>query len=177
MVRQESHLTHSTSVRTRRSSGGVVCSIDFLSRLNQAMRESRQFSVISFKFREEKPRAACSSCFFESSVSSSQCLIVDPPLSQYTLGVGVFHLAHLGNQVGEFDELGMGVAAGANDVHALRAAFQGFDDLLGVEHLVADGVVDFVEYNEVVLATINGVASRLPAFLPSLDVFRIRFSA
>src|SRR6266446_4153066 len=123
MVRQDSHLTHSPSVRTRRSSGGVVCSIDFLSRLNQAMRESRQFSVISFKFREEKPRAACSSCFFESSVSSSQCLIVDPPLSQYTLGVGVFHLAHLGNQVGEFDECNEVVLATRNGVAARLAPF------------------------------------------------------
>src|SRR5712664_4787552 len=46
---QDSHLTHRPSVRTRRSSGGVVCSIDFLSRLNQAMEESCQFSVISFE--------------------------------------------------------------------------------------------------------------------------------
>src|SRR5437660_11079255 len=37
IVRQDSHLTHKPSVRTRRSSGGVDCSIDFLSRLNQAM--------------------------------------------------------------------------------------------------------------------------------------------
>jgi hypothetical protein len=39
IVRQDSHLTHSPSVRTRRSSGGVAASIDFLSRLNQAMEE------------------------------------------------------------------------------------------------------------------------------------------
>src|SRR6266481_2383598 len=177
MVRQDSHLTHSPSVRTRRSSGGVVCSIDFLSRLNQAMRESRQFSVISFKFPEEKPRAACSSCFFESSVSSSQCLIVDPPLSQYTLGVGVFHLAHLGDEVGELDKLGMGVAAGADNVHALRAIFQRFDDFAGVEHFVADGVIDLVENDEVVLSAVDGVAAGLPTFLCELDVGRIGFGA
>src|SRR5690242_21173738 len=49
MVRQDSHLTHKPSVRTRRSSGGVDCSIDFLSRLNQAMEEinSRKFGVES----------------------------------------------------------------------------------------------------------------------------------
>src|SRR5437667_6643854 len=47
MVRQDSHLTHRPSVRTRRSSGGVDCSIDFLSRLNQAMEECCQLSVVS----------------------------------------------------------------------------------------------------------------------------------
>src|ERR1700733_11432826 len=35
--RQESHLIHKPSVRTRRSSMGVELSIRFLSRLNQAM--------------------------------------------------------------------------------------------------------------------------------------------
>src|SRR5256714_3178396 len=56
MVRQDSHLTHRPSVRTRRSSGGVDCSIDFLSRLNQAMGESCQcqFSVVSLQLSEEK---------------------------------------------------------------------------------------------------------------------------
>src|SRR2546426_11042370 len=43
--RQDSHLTQRPSVRTRRYSGGVDCSIDFLSRLNQAMEESRQLKV------------------------------------------------------------------------------------------------------------------------------------
>src|SRR5260370_7158917 len=54
MVRQDSHLTHRPSVRTRRSSGGVDFSIDFLSRLNQAIEESCQFSVISFQFNTKK---------------------------------------------------------------------------------------------------------------------------
>src|SRR5205823_7385023 len=49
IVRQDSHLTHNPSVRTRRSSGGVVCSIDFFSRLNQAMEKvvSPQLSVLT----------------------------------------------------------------------------------------------------------------------------------
>src|SRR6266571_7286125 len=110
MVRQDSHLTHRPSVRTRRSSGGVDCSIDFLSRLNQAIEESCQFSVISFQWRG-KNHAACWACLFEPSVPNIQPLIVDPPLSQYTLGVRVFHLAHLGDEVGKLDQLGMGVAA------------------------------------------------------------------
>src|SRR6266581_81362 len=49
MARQASHLIHSPSVLTRRSSGGVSCSTGFFSRLNQAIREvhSRQFTVDS----------------------------------------------------------------------------------------------------------------------------------
>src|SRR5882762_5906262 len=66
MVRQDSHLTHRPSVRTRRSSGGVDCSIDFLSRLNQAIEESCQFSVISFQLNAEKQdRAGCWVRLFE----------------------------------------------------------------------------------------------------------------
>src|SRR5258708_2169682 len=48
MVRQDSHLTHRPSVRTRRSSGGVDCSIDFLSRLNQAI---EKLTVESLKLK------------------------------------------------------------------------------------------------------------------------------
>src|SRR5713226_9701280 len=66
MVRQDSHLTHRPSVRTRRSSGGVDCSIDFLSRLNQAIEESCQFSVMSFQLNTEKQdRAGCRVRLFE----------------------------------------------------------------------------------------------------------------
>src|SRR6202521_4971184 len=93
MVRQESHLTHRPSVRTRRSSGGVLCSIAFLSRLNQVM-SSQQCG-----------------------------LIVDSPLRQYTLRVRVFHLAHLGNQVCELGYLPMGISASADYVDALRPIF------------------------------------------------------
>src|SRR5258707_1390027 len=53
IVRQDSHLTHRPSVRTRRSSGGVDCSIDFLSRLNQTLDECCHFLVISYKLREK----------------------------------------------------------------------------------------------------------------------------
>src|SRR5260370_8499930 len=95
MVRQDSHLTHRPSVRTRRSSGGVDCSIDFLSRLNQAIEESCQFSVISFQLNAEKQdRAGCWVRPFELLPSNSSLLVVDPPLSQYTLAVRDFHLAH-----------------------------------------------------------------------------------
>src|SRR5258708_15051737 len=178
MVRQDSHLTHRPSVRTRRSSGGVDCSIDFLSRLNQGREESCQFSVISFQLNAEKQdRAGCWVRPFELLPSNFQLLVVDPPLSQYTLGVRVFHLAHLGDEVGELDELGMGVAAGADDVDALGTVFQSFDDFSGVEHFVADGVVDFVEDDEIVLAAVDGIAAGQPAFLRELYVRRIGFGA
>src|SRR5712664_1156547 len=180
MVRQDSHLTHRPSVRTRRSSGGVDCSIDFLSRLNQAIEESCQLSVFSYEFsveyRKTRPRWLPGSPL-RTSTLELVASVVDPPLSQYTLGVRVFHLAHLGDEVGELDELGMGVAAGADDVDALGTVFQSFDDFSGVEHFVADGVVDFVEDDEVELAAVNGVAAGLPAFLRQLNVRRIGFGA
>src|SRR5438105_4827039 len=122
MVRQDSHLTHKPSVRTRRSSGGVDCSIGFLSRLNQAMEESRQLTV-----QKKNP---------PSEEAATSRLIVNPPLSQYTLGVGVFHLAHLGDEVGKLDQFGMGIAAGADNVDALRAPLQRFYNFVRVEHFV-----------------------------------------
>src|SRR5260221_14324092 len=129
MVRQDSHLTHRPSVRTRRSSGGGVCSIDFLSRLNQAMEK-----VFSYKFSAKKKNEMADVIrLWRPIVASIQALIVDAPLSQYTLGVGVFHLTHLGDQVGKLDELGMSVAAGADDVDTLGAIFQGFDDFVWIE--------------------------------------------
>src|SRR5260221_13094435 len=48
MVRQDSHLTHKPSGRTRGSSGGVDCSIDFLSRLKQAI---EKLTVESLKLK------------------------------------------------------------------------------------------------------------------------------
>src|SRR5258707_15137329 len=54
MVRQDSHLAHRPSVRTRRSSGGGDCSIDFLSRLNQAIEKNCQFLVICSQLRKNE---------------------------------------------------------------------------------------------------------------------------
>jgi len=56
MVRQDSHLTHRPSVRTRALFGRRGCSIDFLSRLNQAMGkvDSRKF----YKLKEETVHVA-----------------------------------------------------------------------------------------------------------------------
>src|SRR5260370_24244523 len=71
----------------------------------------------------------------------------------------------------------MGVAAGADDVDALGTLFEGLDDFIGVDHFVADGVVDLIKNHEVVFAAVDGVAARLPALLRELDVGRISFTA
>src|SRR5947199_5325435 len=97
-------------------------------------------------------------------------LIINPPLSQYTLGVRVFHLAHLRNQVGHLDQLGMSVAAGANHVDAFWPALERFHNLVRVEHFVADGVIDFVEDHQIVLAAENCFAPGLRASLRQLHV-------
>src|ERR1700687_3592499 len=71
----------------------------------------------------------------------------------------------------------MGAAAGADDVDALGTVLQRFDDFSGVEHLVANGVVDFVEDDEVIIASVDGVAAGLPTLLRQLDVRGIGFGA
>ena len=109
--------------------------------------------------------------------AASSVLIVDPPLSQYTLGVGVFHLAHFSDQVGKVNKLGVGVSAGADHMDALGAILEGFNDFFGIEHFVAEDVIDFVEDDEIVLAAVDCAAAGLPAFLGKLDVCRIGFGA
>src|SRR6266446_3479373 len=69
----------------------------------------------------------------------------------------------------------MGVTAGADNVDTLGTVFEGFNDFAGVEHFVADGVVDFVENHEIVVATVNRVPASLPTFLRQLDVSGIGF--
>src|SRR4029077_1725593 len=122
MVRQLSHLVHRPSVRTRRSSGGVASAIAFFSRLNQAI--SRCFLSAAIA------RTQATDMFRE--VRSS---IVYTTLGENALGIGVFHFLHFSNQFGEFHQLGMRVAPGADDVNAFRPSAQRIDDLLGVEHL------------------------------------------
>src|SRR5271170_8335216 len=80
IVPQDSHLAHRPSVRTRRSSGGVAASIDFLSLLNQAIENGRTFSVSNCRGGD------CPALRF-ASYSNFAELIINPPLSQYTLGV------------------------------------------------------------------------------------------
>src|SRR5258708_21249662 len=63
--------------------------------------------------------SAVDACF-QRKASNIQLLVVDSPLSQYTLRVRVFHLAHLRDQVGQFHQLRMRVPPRANYVYPLR---------------------------------------------------------
>src|SRR5260370_11867090 len=71
----------------------------------------------------------------------------------------------------------MGIAGRGDDVEAVGTVLEGLDDFVGVEHFVADGVVDLVEDDQVVFAAVDGVAAGLPTFLRQLDVCRVGFGA
>jgi len=71
----------------------------------------------------------------------------------------------------------VGVAAGQDHVHHLGLVAQGFGDDLRVEHVVADGVVDLVENDQVPLAGVDGRARLGPRLLDEADVFGIGFRA
>src|ERR1700730_13115192 len=126
MVRQDSHLTQRPSVRPRRSSGGVDCSIDFLSRLNQAIVKSHQRSVAG---RNKRPVSAQN--------AQNHRSIVYTTLGQNAFGVGVLHLAHFRDQVSQLDKLRMSVAARADHVDALGTALQRLHELV---RTAVDGV-------------------------------------
>src|SRR5271170_6226416 len=95
-------------------------------------------------------------------LSSHPESVIDSPLSQYTLRIRVFHLAHLRHQVRNLGNLRVGVAPGANHVHTLRTILQRFRNNIRIEHTIADGVTDFIEYHQIVVSAVNGVASGLP---------------
>jgi len=102
---------------------------------------------------------------------------LDAALGEDAFGVGVFDLAHFGDGVGEFDEEGVGVAAGEDDVGHLVLAAEGFGDGFRGEHVVADGVVDLVEDDEVPVAGEDGGDGLVPCGLDEADVFGVGFGA
>src|SRR6516165_2855686 len=172
MVRQFSHLVHRPSVRTRRSSGGVASAIAFFSRLNQAI--SRCFLSAAILAQLAQAKKDSPQLTMARSTTPS---IVYTTLGENALAVGVLYFLHLGDQVGELDQSGVSVAPGTDDVDTFGPGAQGFHDLVGVEHFVADDVVDLVEDHQVICAGIDGVAARLPAQLGQLDVFGSGFGA
>ena len=89
----------------------------------------------------------------------------------------MFDFAHFGDGVGEFDEEGVGVAAGEDDVGHLGLAAEDFGYGFGVEHLVADGVVDLVEDDEVPVAGEDGGGGFGPGGFDEADVFGVGFGA
>jgi len=87
--------------------------------------------------------------------------------------VGVLDLAHLGDGVGEFDEKWVGVAAGEDDVDAFGFLPEDVGDLFGREHVVADGVVDLVEDDEVPIAGEDGGSGFAPRLFDETEVFGV----
>src|ERR1017187_9179349 len=71
----------------------------------------------------------------------------------------------------------MGVAAGEDDVGHLGLAAEDFGDDGGVEHLVADGVVDLVEDDEVPVAGEDCGGGLSPGLLDEPDVLRVGLGA
>ncbi len=54
---------------------------------------------------------------------------------------------------------------------------QRFDDAFGIEHFVADHVIDFVEHDEIVFFAVNLLAAEFPGLLAQPDVFGIGLGA
>src|SRR5882762_4484121 len=103
--------------------------------------------------------------------------IVYTTLGKNALGVGMFHFFHFGDQVGELNQLGVSVAASADDVNTFGTGAERFDNHVRLQHFVADDVVDFVEDDQIVFTRVNGIAASLPALFGELDVRRISFRA
>src|SRR5580693_4544416 len=163
MVPQDSHFTHRPSVRTLRSSGGVACSIDFFSRLNQAIVRSGHYkhrcwtSMTGSGQQNRDSRQFQKKGRTRAKAADQLRLIVYTTLGQNALCVRVFDLFHLGHEVGHLHQFGMSVPAGADHVYVLGASAQAFDD--------------------VVCAAVDRVAPCGPALVRHLDVFGVGLGA
>src|SRR5438445_4243990 len=89
MARQPVHLVHSPSVFTRRSSGGVGCSIDFFVHLNQDIGLFRSATATIM------PAA----------------LVVNPALRENPFRKGMLHFPHLSHQARRIRQRQMAIAA------------------------------------------------------------------
>ena len=104
-------------------------------------------------------------------------LELDAALGQDAALVGVFDFAHLGDGVGKLDQQRVGVAASEDDVGHLRLAAEDIGDGFGREHLVADGVVDLVEDDQVPVAGEDGGGGLGPGGFDQADVFGVGLGA
>ena len=68
----------------------------------------------------------------------------------------MFYLAHLGDGIGHLHQQRVSVAAGEDDVHHLRTPAQGLGHHGGVQHSVADGIVDLVQNDHIPVAGVYG---------------------
>jgi hypothetical protein len=89
----------------------------------------------------------------------------------------MFDLAHLGDQIGQLDQARMRVAAGADDMDVLGARGQRGDNFFGVEHAVADDVIDLIQDDQVVSSALNLREAELPGLLAQAHVFGIGLRA
>src|SRR5437588_3765611 len=71
----------------------------------------------------------------------------------------------------------MSVPAGTNHVNAFRSLLERFTPFVGIEHFVADRVVDLIEDHQVVFAAVNRLAPGFPTFARQLDVLGVSFRA
>src|ERR1700728_915645 len=159
ICRQFSHFTHNPSVRT-------VFSPDELSspdsRLNEAI---SQFLVPSNQYRVKPP-------FF--SVLDTRYLVLYAPLRHYAFFVRVFHLPHLRYRVGGLDNCGMRVPSRQDDMHHLRFLLQALHYFHRIQHAVADGVIDLIQYHQIPLARLDRHLALSPRFFHHLYIFRVR---
>src|SRR5438270_7925629 len=120
--RQSSHLTHRPSVRTRFS---AVASISLFSRLNQDIGKlpvaGGQLPVIHFETRLYRTLRIAMIAIITTIISNNAGVltnirfapsIFDPALREHALFVGMLHLLHLGDRVGDLDDGRMRIASG-----------------------------------------------------------------
>src|SRR6201987_2251842 len=96
--------------------------------------------------------------------SSLPLLILNALLCQDSLFVGVLDLAHFGDSVGQLDNCRVGVPARQYNMHHLRLVLEAGGDSGGIEHAIADGIVDFVQNHEIPVAGLDGLFGLQPGF-------------
>src|SRR5581483_6572386 len=82
----------------------------------------------------------------------------------------MFDLPHLRDQIGDLDQLFIGVPAGQENMERRRFRFEKINDLRDFEVVISDDVIDFVENDHLIVSGERLFHPELPRFLRFLSV-------
>src|ERR1700730_18261152 len=169
ICRQVSHFTHSPSVRTLRSPE-VSSSPDC--RLNQVIAVVRPQPLVIGWGVESGSKLRVGGNGQRRTTNNDS--VLDSPLRHHALFIGMLYLAHFGDGVSKCDNCRMGVPPGQDNVHHFGFALQSLGQLRRIEHPVTDGVIDFVQDDQVPRPGLDRQRAFGPGFFHHPYIFRVR---
>src|SRR5438094_10647936 len=98
--------------------------------------------------------------------------ILNSSLRHHALLVGMLHLAHFGDGIRKFNNCRMRVAPRQDHMHHFWLLLQLLGNLGRIEHVVADGVINLMQYDEVPMTRPYHKLRHSPSLFAHADVIR-----